>query len=117
MLIAPLVVLGEPWELSELPRQMYPDPEKVQFSSPPGRKRAQKPKTSGLDTISEQPKGNVQSSQHPPATQAPVRMDASTSTTDLSRTAGDADEDSSSPRKVQKGQINALAKMLSALRR
>ncbi|GJE95002.1 hypothetical protein PsYK624_111800 [Phanerochaete sordida] len=114
------MVLGEPWELSELPRQMYPDPEKVQFSSPPGRKRAQKPKNSNLDTISERPGpyAGLQTQQHPPATQAPVRMDASTSTSDLSRTAGDVDaEDPSSPRKVQKGQINALAKMLSALRR
>lgn len=120
-----IVVTGEPWELSELPRQMYPDPEKVQFSTPPGRKRAQKPKNSNLDTISERPGPYPpQSAQHPPATQPAVRMDASTSTTDLSHTAGPSDADTedshgsaSSPRKVQKGQINALAKMLSALRR
>lgn len=118
------MVLGEPWELSELPRQMYPDPDKVQFSSPPTRKRAQKPKNSNLDTISERPGPYPQqhSQQHPPATQAPARMDASTSTTDLSHAGGDADAEdasgsASSPRKVQKGQINALAKMLSALRR
>ncbi|EKM53963.1 uncharacterized protein PHACADRAFT_257482 [Phanerochaete carnosa HHB-10118-sp] len=120
------MVTGEPWELSELPRQMYPDPEKVQFSAPPTRKRAQKPKNSNLDTISERPGpySTPQLPQHPPATQPPVRTDASTSTTDLSHTAGSGDADTqeshgsaSSPRKVQKGQINALAKMLSALRR
>jgi len=41
--------------------------------------------------------------------------DAATSTTDLSGGGGGGDEDS--PKKVQKGQINALAKMLSALKR
>jgi hypothetical protein len=48
-------------------------------------------------------------------------MDASTSTTDLSNGGGpgkDGDSlDGAGPKKVQKGQINALAKMLSALRR
>jgi hypothetical protein len=42
------------------------------------------------------------------------RCDASTSTTDLS---GLKEQDSDGVKKVQKGQINALAKMLSALRR
>jgi len=96
-------VTGEPWELSELPRQQYLDPENVKFSAPPQRKRAQKPKNaSNLDTISERP----------PFT---VKTDASTSTTDLA--GGSDDGEVGSPRKVQKGQINALAKMLSALRR
>ncbi|KAG0706064.1 kinase-like protein [Suillus ampliporus] len=64
------------------------------FGQPPQRKpRTRKSK---LDTISERP--------------APLR-DAATSTTDL----GGGEEDT--PKKVQKGQINALAKMLSALRR
>jgi hypothetical protein len=48
-------------------------------------------------------------------------MDASTSTTDLSGGGGvgkDGDmPDGAGPKKVHKGQINALAKMLSALRR
>lgn len=39
-----------------------------------------------------------------------VRKDAATSTTDLT-------EDGDGQKKVQKGQINTLAKMLSALRR
>jgi len=100
---------GEPWELSELPRQMYINPEQVKFSPPPPTRkppRKQHKNTSNLDTISERP--NVQ-----------PRMDASTSTTDLDRAGGssEGEEGSSAPRKVQKGQINALAKMLSALRR
>lgn len=100
-----LVMNGQPWELSELPRQMYLDPESVKFSSPPPvRKRVQKPKNSNLDTISERPAGPS------------PRMDASTSTTDLSALE-EIDDGTGSPRKVQKGQINALAKMLSALRR
>lgn len=60
-----------------------------------------------LDTICERPTGQS--------------MDASTSTTDLSN-GGNAGKDGdlldgAAPKKVQKGQINALAKMLSALRR
>lgn len=81
----------------------------VKFSSPPQQRKRQKPKNaSGLDTISERP---------PPA-HAVVAVDASTSTTDLAGVgAAEGAEDPASPRKVQKGQINALAKMLSALRR
>jgi hypothetical protein len=123
------VLSGEPWELSELPRQMYPDPDSVTFSSPPARKRAQKPKKSNLDTISERPspyqQHSSQHSTHPLAQSSVPRhaVDASTSTTDLGRGSVDGESDesagsgSSAPRKVQKGQINALAKMLSALRR
>jgi hypothetical protein len=44
-------------------------------------------------------------------------MDASTSTTDLSNGRDGDSLDGAGPKKVQKGQINALAKMLSALRR
>ncbi|KAI0688037.1 hypothetical protein BC835DRAFT_1408201 [Cytidiella melzeri] len=98
------VVDGHSWELSEVPRQQYLDPETVTFSSPPPqRKRAQKPKNaSNLDTISERP---VPSSS---------KTDASASTNDLG---GGSEEGEGSPRKVQKAQINSLAKMLSALRR
>ncbi|KAH9938922.1 kinase-like protein, partial [Amylocystis lapponica] len=104
-------VTGTPWELGQLPRQMYHNPEEVKYSGPPVRKRrTQKPQDSTLDTISERP-------HKPPVAQ---RQDAATSTTDLDGIARDRDEDGAyegTPRKVQKGQINALAKMLSALRR
>ncbi|KAI0930605.1 hypothetical protein AcV5_007273 [Taiwanofungus camphoratus] len=104
-------VTGTPWELYQLPRQMYPNPDAVQYSGPPVRnkRRGPKPKDPALDTISERPY------------QKPVaqRMDAMTSTTDLDRDGSESREGDhdGSPRKVQKGQINALAKMLSALRR
>ncbi|KAI0790653.1 hypothetical protein C8Q75DRAFT_806056 [Abortiporus biennis] len=108
------LVTGIPWELDQLPRQMHPNPEDVRFGTPPVRKRrAPKSKdSSGLGTIDEWPNKNVPS----PLGQ---RADASTSTTDLDRASSNGDHDGSpsSPRKVQKGQINALAKMLSALRR
>jgi len=108
---------GTPWELSEMPRQLYQDPDSFKYSAPPTRKRrGTKPTDSTLSTISERP---AQKS-------VAQRLDAATSTTDLSRAQRerDAERDGSnegdfdgSPRKVQKGQINALAKMLSALRR
>lgn len=91
------IMNGVPWELDELPRQLYPNPVGDIFGQPPQRKpRTRKSK---LDTISERP--------------VPLR-DAATSTTDLGG-GGGGEEDT--PKKVQKGQINALAKMLSALRR
>jgi hypothetical protein len=87
---------GVPWELDQLPRQLHPNPTGDIFGQPPQRKpRTRKSK---LDTISERP--------------VPLR-DAATSTTDLGGVGGEED----TPKKVQKGQINALAKMLSALRR
>ncbi|OCH92460.1 kinase-like protein [Obba rivulosa] len=96
---------GTPWELHELPRQMHQDPEKAEFGVPPVRKRrAPKAQDSPLSTISERPLP------HSPVAQ---RQDAATSTTDLDHLG----DDGAGPRKVQKGQINALAKMLSALRR
>lgn len=90
---------------------MYANPEDVKFGSPPVRKRRPKQKDPKLDTINEWSGQNKSS----PLAQ---RQDAMTSTTDLDRDGGSADSiDGTSPRKVQKGQINALAKMLSALRR
>lgn len=97
---------GVPWELNELPRGMAPenpkDPGDIFDAPPVSRKQrgGRKPNDSKLDTISERPG----------MTSKPQQLDASTSTTDLGDFEG-------SPKKVQKGQINALAKMLSALRR
>jgi hypothetical protein len=91
---------GMPWELHELPRQQHPNPAGDIFGSPPVRKpRPRKPKDLKLDTITERPP------------RSPLSQDASRSMTDLE------DGDVDGQRKVQKGQINALAKMLSALRR
>ncbi|KAF8893851.1 kinase-like domain-containing protein [Infundibulicybe gibba] len=99
---------GVPWELDQLPRGQHPNPVGDIFGSPPVRKqRTRKPKDPKLGTITERP---------PPRVPEFQRRDASTSTTDL----GGRDDGSSSRegsvKKVQKGQINTLAKMLSALR-
>jgi len=107
------IMSGVPWELYELPRQMHPNPVGDIFGRPPVRKqRTRKPKDSQLDTISERPG-------MPRDVPVHQRCDAATSTTDLDGIAreGGRDGTDGSPKKVQKGQINALAKMLSALRR
>ena len=108
---------GTPRELYQLLRQMPPNPDDAKFGGPPVRKRrANKPKDLTLDTINERPQ----------QAKSPLgqRQDAATSTTDLDRGSdgnrerdGAGDSHDGTPRKVQKGQINALAKMLSALRR
>ncbi|KAA1472792.1 kinase-like protein [Dentipellis sp. KUC8613] len=108
------IMSGVPWQLGELPRQMHADPygDNI-FGEPPNRKpRTRKPKAQaqGLGTIDERPGGTPQRRLF-----VEDRADASTSTTDLGADSDGAD--GSSPKKVQKGQINALAKMLSALRR
>jgi len=101
---------GVPWELDQLPRAQHPNPIGDIFGSPPVRKqRTRKPKDVKLDTISERP-GQVAARKLPDS----QRRDASTSTTDLGNAGKDEGEGF---KKVQKGQINALAKMLSALRR
>lgn len=118
------LITGTPWELDQLPRQMHLNPQDVSFGAPPIRKRRGQPMSkpkdgvpSRLDTINE----STWAQQKSPLSQ---RFDASTSTTDLSTSPTSpggsvADDDglSTSPRKVQKGQVNALAKMLLALKR
>ncbi|KAG8213998.1 CAMK/CAMK-unique protein kinase [Butyriboletus roseoflavus] len=106
------IMSGVPWELDELPRQQHLNPVGDIFGQPPQRKpRTRKPKDPKLDTISERPGA-------PPKHTVHQRRDAATSTTDLDgvREANETGSDGV-PKKVQKGQINALAKMLSALRR
>lgn len=103
---------GVPWELDQLPRQHHPNPVGDIFGQPPQRKaRTRKPKDPKLDTICERPGAPQKHAVH-------QRRDAATSTTDLDgvREVNETGNDGV-PRKVQKGQINALAKMLSALRR
>jgi len=100
---------GVPWELAQLPRGQYPNPVGDIFGSPPVRQpRTRKPKDLQLGTIAERPQASLKS----PELQ---RQDAATSTTDLS--GSPREEDGEGPKKVPKAQINALAKMLSALRR
>ncbi|KAF4620704.1 hypothetical protein D9613_000552 [Agrocybe pediades] len=105
---------GVPWELDQLPRGQHPNPVGDIFGAPPIRKQRTRkpPKDLKLDTITERPAtgfGNVQKSPQN------LRQDAATSTTDLAGTA--KEEGADGVKKVQKGQINTLAKMLSALRR
>lgn len=102
------IMNGVPWELDQLPRGQYSNPVGDIFGSPPVRKqRTKKTKDLTLDTINERPATTGKST---PA----QRRDASTSTTDLT---GVGKDEGDGVKKVQKGQINALAKMLSALRR
>lgn len=151
---------GVPWELTELPRQLYSDPNGAVFTPPP-RQRPRKPKSQqALGPIPERPGPGADthasssnathkaSTAHKASSSSPLasssshkaassssylarepvsmyRQDAATSTTDLDGVehaydggSADGSFDSQSPKKVvQKGQINALAKMLSALRR
>jgi len=103
------VMDGVPWELHELPRGQHAN--RVIFGSPPPppprKQRTRKPKDVTLDTINERPAAGA------PKVVESQRRDASTSTTDLDGLGSDGE----GVKKVQKGQINALAKMLSALRR
>jgi len=110
---------GVPWELDELPRAQHPNPVGDIFGKPPVRKhRTRKPKDIKLDTINERPLASAGASKKSPEF---IRQDAATSTTDLgglsSRGSFGSDDGEWPNKKVQRGQINALAKMLSALRR
>jgi len=105
-------VSGVQRELDQLPRGQHPNPIGDIFGSPPIRKqRTRKLKDLQLDTINERP--GQSAARKSPDDQ---RRDASTSTTDLGAQAP-GKEEGEGVKKVQKGQIHALAKMLSALRR
>jgi hypothetical protein len=109
-----LVMEGIPWELDQLPRQQHANPPDGDiFGQPPAARkpRTRKPKDPKLDTINERP--NVGGSKRSAEVQR--RFEASASMSDLQATGVEDGEDG--PKKVQKGQINTLAKMLSALRR
>jgi len=107
---------GTPWELDQLPRGQHPNPNGDIFGSPPVRKQRTRkpPKDLKLDTITERPSGPASNQKSPPE----HLRDASTSITDLDGGApNNGKDDGEGVKKVHKGQINALAKMLSALRR
>lgn len=100
---------GVPWELGQMPRQQPHNPIGDIFGSPPPRKqRVRKPKDQ-LDTIAER------SGLTPKTGVLPEGQEAYFGPAD-----GEEEvviDENGVPKKVQKGQINALAKMLSALRR
>lgn len=110
-----LVMDGVPWELHDLPRGQRLDPV-GETSGPPRKQRSRKPKELSLGTINERAPIHSASSQRSPGYGG---REAGASTADLSSTMSNSSSqgDSDGPKKVQKGQINALAKMLSALRR
>jgi hypothetical protein len=125
---------GMPWELSVAPRQLHQKEMDIFGAPPPSRERkraargggkGKQPATvaggkSALEPITERP-------QHHPQ----YRQDAATSTTDLaaqpqghgagqgqgSHGQGLGGQDSGEAPKMGKAQINALAKILSTLRR
>lgn len=104
---------GVPWELDQLPRGMHANPIGDIFGSPPvpRSKRVRKPPRDQLDTI-------VERSGMSPKAPAPV-SESIESMKSSAEVEGDVDveDEEGAHKKVQKGQINALAKMLSALRR
>ncbi|KAF7361301.1 hypothetical protein MSAN_01162600 [Mycena sanguinolenta] len=107
----PVNIMGIPWEVGQLPRGQYPDPVGDIFGSPPVRQaRTRKPNDLQLGTIAERPPASQKSPDF-------ERRDTATSTSDLSIPGSPRDEEGDGPEKVPKAQINALAKMLSALRR
>lgn len=116
------IMEGVPWELFEVHRGQKPEPVAEVFNPPAARKqRTRKPnlKDLPLDTITERPQ-----IAHQRSSPDFMRRDALSSTSDLgspgSGRGGGGNQmvdDGDGPKKVQKGQINALAKMLSALRR
>jgi hypothetical protein len=105
------VLDGVPWALDQLPRQMHPNPVGDIFGSPPPprKSRVRKPKDQ-LDTIAERSGASPRS-----AVPVSESQEAMESHTDMEEEV--VVEEDGVPKKVQKGQINALAKMLSALRR
>ena len=97
---------GTPWELDALPRQAHPrvNGQLVQgdiFGRPTSRNKPPRGRAA-LGTISEQP---------PPSASVYRRSDASGSSAALERQRSASPE---VPKKVQKGQINTLNRMLRA---
>jgi hypothetical protein len=106
---------GVPWELNELPRGQRLDPPGDSANVPPRKQRSRKPKELSLGTISERPPHSANNQRSP----GYIGRDARASNGDLNSalSSSSSQGEGDGPKKVQKGQINALAKMLSALRR
>lgn len=117
-----LVMTGVPYELGEAPRGIHPSASLDNMSSkfygspPPANQRGRKSKNPNLGTINERPTMNSFLS-NGSKNNDQRRKDASTSTDDLGDHGPSSDDLGSGRKKMQKGQINALGKMLSALRR
>lgn len=111
---------GVPWGLDELPRQQHPNPAgDINFGSalPPRKQRTRK---SGVGGVKEPLHNNLDTiSEKPAFKRSPLSMDYTSNGSPAASTAdlGVDENDRLGPKKVQKGQINTLAKMLSALRR
>jgi len=111
---------GIPRELYDLPPTHRPIMAHVNNNSP-SRNRAMKPTPknpplAALDTINERPRQGYN-----PFGKSPSALSLSTSPSvyrrpEMALSNGELDDSLEMPKKVQKGQINALAKMLSALK-
>jgi hypothetical protein len=101
------VMTGVPWDLDQLPRQMHENPVGDIFGSPPPprRQRIHKPNDQ-LDTIAERSR-SVPIIQESKSQEVEGFLDSEYVVV----------EDNVLPKKVQKDQVSALTKMLSALRR
>ncbi|KAN0138325.1 kinase-like protein [Lactarius tabidus] len=118
------LMTGVPWELGCAPRDLHEKGMDI-FGVPPPQQRDRERKRAGRGK-GKQPatSGGVKSALEPINERPPhqVRQDAATSTTDLAaqaqqQGAGMGQGDGGEGPRVHKAQINALAKMLSALRR
>lgn len=98
---------GVPWELNDLPRQMHLNPVGNIFGSPPPpRKQRVRKLKDPLDPITERPSMSPRAvSEGQEAMESHLEVEQEV-----------VDEDGV-PKVVQKAQIDALSKMLSALRR
>ncbi|KAF6759379.1 hypothetical protein DFP72DRAFT_133984 [Ephemerocybe angulata] len=105
-------IVGIPWELDQLPRQVkYAPAPKDTSRQPPSRKKQSKKGDPSLSTIIEP----ASSSKSPGTVQEDTTGTENTHSLDFS----DEEDgpEGSVPRKVRKGQIQALSKMLAALRK
>jgi len=74
------------------------------------------PPPAALDTINERPRGGYNPFGKSPSVSSLASPPRVYHRPEAALSSGDLDENQETPKKVQKGQINALAKMLSALK-
>src|SRR5882724_6242290 len=105
----PAVMTGVPWELSELPNSVHKESVGDTLGSPHRRQMYKEPNDQ-LDAIAE--RSDMLPRTPVPASESHGSMGSHINLREM--VLGDEDR---VPENVSKGQINALAKMLSALRR